>query len=128
MDKVTSSIVCSFLNGFFPVKYYNLSLNLNNLCQLSLQGKHCVLDVTPNAVDRLNYAQYSPIVIYLRAESKHVVKELRSKLAKNSNKSPRKLYEQAVKLDKMYSHLFTGGFALLNRANRMNGLLNVTLS
>ena len=77
---------------------------------VSLQGKHCVLDVTPNAVDRLNYAQYSPIVIYLRAESKHVVKELRAKLAKNSNKSPRKLYEQAVKLDKMYCHLFTGGW------------------
>lgn len=73
-----------------------------------LQGKHCILDVTPNAVDRLNYAQYSPIVIFLRADSKHTVKELRAKLARSSNKSPRKLYEQAVKLEKLYSHLFTG--------------------
>ncbi len=72
-----------------------------------LQNRHCLLDVTPNAVDRLNYAQYCPIVIYLRADSKHVVKELRARWAKNSQKSPRKLYEQAVKLEKLYSHLFS---------------------
>ncbi len=72
-----------------------------------LQHHHCVLDVTPNAVDRLNYAQYAPVVIYLRADSKHVVKELRAKWAKNSQKSPRKLYEQSVKLEKLYSHLFS---------------------
>ena len=71
------------------------------------QGRHCALDVTPNAVDRLNYAQYCPIVVFLRAESKHAVKELRERFARNSNKSSRKLYEQAVKLEKAYSHLFT---------------------
>ena len=77
---------------------------------LSVQGRHCVLDVTPNAVDRLNYAQYTPLVIFLRAESKHAVKEMRARWAKNSSKSPRKLYEQSVKLEKMYSHLFTSKF------------------
>lgn len=71
------------------------------------KSRHSVLDVTPNAVDRLNYAQYCPIVIYLRADTKHAVKELRSRWAKNSSKSPRKLYEQSVKLEKLYSHLFT---------------------
>ena len=72
-----------------------------------MQRKHCVLDVTPNAVDRLNYAQYAPIVIMLRPESKAQVKELRGRFAKTSNKSPRKLYEQAGKLEKAFSHLFT---------------------
>ena len=72
-----------------------------------MQRKHCVLDVTPNAVDRLNYAQYAPIVIMLRPESKAQVKELRTRFAKNSNKSPRKLYEQASKLQKAFVHLFT---------------------
>ncbi|CAC5411802.1 TJP1 [Mytilus coruscus] len=70
--------------------------------------KHCLLDVTPNNVDKLNYAQYYPIVIFLKAESKNVVKESRSRLAKGSSKNPKKLYEQSVKLEKMYSHLFTG--------------------
>ena len=66
-----------------------------------------MLDVTPNAVDRLNYAQYAPVVLFLRAESKHVVKELRTRWAKNSTKSARKLYEQAVKLEKAYGYIFT---------------------
>ena len=46
------------------------------------RGKHAVLDITPNAVDRLNYAQFYPIVIFLRAESKQIVKEIRSGIPK----------------------------------------------
>lgn len=46
------------------------------------RGKHALLDITPNAVDRLNYAQFYPIVILLRAESKQVIKDLRSGIAK----------------------------------------------
>lgn len=46
------------------------------------RGKHALLDITPNAVDRLNYAQFYPIVIFLKAETKHIIKELRSGVAK----------------------------------------------
>jgi len=63
--------------------------------------------VTPNAVDRLNFAQYAPIVVFLRAENKHAVKELHQRWARHSVKSHRKLYEQAVHLEKYYSHLFS---------------------
>jgi len=63
--------------------------------------------VTPNAVDRLNFAQYAPIVVFLYAESKHTVKELRQRWAPHSVKSYRKLYEQAVRLEKSYSHLYS---------------------
>jgi tight junction protein 1 len=78
------------------------------------QRRHAILDVTPNAVDRLNYAQYAPIVIYLRAESKNAVKELRQRWAPRSSKSPRKLYEQTVKLEKNYNYLFNHTIALTN--------------
>ena len=81
------------------------------------QGKHCVLDVTPSAVDRLNFAQYAPIVVFLRADSKHAVKELRARWAKTSSKSPRKLYEQSQKLEKLYSHLFTRKIFFANLTN-----------
>ena len=37
-----------------------------------------LLDVTPNAVDKLNYAQFYPIVIFARADSKQTIKECRS--------------------------------------------------
>jgi hypothetical protein len=72
-----------------------------------VQGKHCVLDVTPSAVERLAYAQYAPLVVLLRAENKQQVKELRARWAKNSTKSSRKLYEQAVRLEKQNPHIFT---------------------
>ena len=46
------------------------------------QGKHALLDVTPNAVDKLNYAQLYPIVIYARAEQKQTIKDCRAGLPK----------------------------------------------
>lgn len=57
-------------------------IRLSAIRNIMETGTHALLDITPNAVDRLNYAQFYPIVIFLRADSKHVVKELRSGLAK----------------------------------------------
>ena len=74
------------------------------------QQKHCVLDVTPYHVDRLNYAQYYPIVVFLRGENKQAIKEVRSRwrAVGNSNKNPKKLHEHNERMDNLYSHLFTG--------------------
>lgn len=45
-------------------------------------GKHALLDITPNAVERLNYAQMYPIVVFFKAETKMVIKQLRQGLPK----------------------------------------------
>lgn len=73
-----------------------------------LQDKHAVLDITPNAVDRLNYAQWYPIVVFLNPDSKQGVKNMRTRLCPESRKSARKLHERALKLRKNNHHLFTG--------------------
>jgi tight junction protein 1 len=57
-------------------------IRLSAIREIMDRGKHGLLDITPNAVDRLNYAQFYPIVIFLRAESKHIIKELRAGLSK----------------------------------------------
>jgi tight junction protein 1 len=57
-------------------------IRLSAIREIMDRGKHALLDITPNAVDRLNYAQFYPIVIFLRAESKHIIKELRAGLSK----------------------------------------------
>lgn len=57
-------------------------IRLSAIRDIMGRGKHALLDITPNAVDRLNYAQFYPIVIFLRAESKHIIKELRAGLSK----------------------------------------------
>lgn len=74
---------------------------------LGWQDKHALLDVTPNAVDRLNYAQWYPIVVFLNPDSKQGVKTLRMRLCPESRKSARKLYERSHKLRKNNHHLFT---------------------
>lgn len=45
-------------------------------------GKHALLDITPNAVERLNYAQLYPIVVFFKADTKIIVKQLRQGLPK----------------------------------------------
>jgi tight junction protein 1 len=70
-------------------------------------GKHALLDITPNAVERLNYAQMYPIVVFFKAETKIVIKQLRQGLPKSAHKSSKKLLEQCQKLDKVWNHVFS---------------------
>uniref|UniRef100_A0A0R3RV22 PDZ domain-containing protein n=1 Tax=Elaeophora elaphi TaxID=1147741 RepID=A0A0R3RV22_9BILA len=69
-------------------------------------NKHCVLDVSPGSVERLQLAQYAPIVIFIDVESRSRIRELRSK-AGASAISSKKLVEQAHKIKKHYSYLLT---------------------
>uniref|UniRef100_A0A8C7P816 Tight junction protein 2 n=1 Tax=Oncorhynchus mykiss TaxID=8022 RepID=A0A8C7P816_ONCMY len=82
-------------------------VRLNTIRQIIEQDKHALLDVTPKAVDTLNYTQWYPIVIFFNPDSKPGVKAMRQRVIPGSNRSARKLYEQAVKLRKTCSHLFT---------------------
>ncbi|XP_065220947.1 tight junction protein ZO-2 isoform X3 [Planococcus citri] len=87
-------------------------IRLSAIRDIMDRGKHALLDITPNAVDRLNYAQFYPIVILLRAESKQVIKDLRNGITKSAHKSSRKLFEQSQKLEKVWSHVFCGSITL----------------
>lgn len=91
-------------------------VRLNTIRQIIDQNLHALLDVTPKAVDTLNYTQWYPIVVLLNPDSKQGVKTMRNRLMPGSNRSARKLYEQAVKLRKTYGHLFTSTIDL-NSAN-----------
>lgn len=103
----------------FPDKFASLQLQeddksnsksrivrLSNIRDVMDCGKHALLDITPNAVDRLNYAQFYPIVVFLKADNKYVIKQLRQGLPKHAHKSSKKLFEQCQKLDKIWSHIF----------------------
>ncbi|XP_035294345.1 tight junction protein ZO-2 isoform X2, partial [Cricetulus griseus] len=82
-------------------------VRLNTVRQIIEQDKHALLDVTPKAVDLLNYTQWFPIVIFFNLDSRQGVKTIRQRLNPTSNKSSRKLFDQANKLKKTCSHLFT---------------------
>ncbi|XP_069369228.1 tight junction protein ZO-2a isoform X5 [Paralichthys olivaceus] len=91
-------------------------VRLNTIRQIIEQERHALLDVTPKAVDTLNYTQWYPIVIFLNPDSKQGIKTLRNRIAPGSSRSARKLYEQSVKLRKTCTHLFTATIDL-NSAN-----------
>ncbi|XP_075416675.1 tight junction protein 2 isoform X1 [Tenrec ecaudatus] len=91
-------------------------VRLNTVRQIIEQDKHALLDVTPKAVDLLNYTQWFPIVIFFSPDSRQGVKTMRQRLNPTSNKSSRKLYDQANKLKKTCAHLFTATINL-NSAN-----------
>ncbi|XP_069817966.1 tight junction protein ZO-2-like isoform X2 [Dendropsophus ebraccatus] len=82
-------------------------VRLNTVRQIIEQDKHALMDVTPKAVDLLNYTQWFPIVVLFNPDSKQGVKTMRQRLCPTSNKSSRKLYEQANKLKKTCAHLIT---------------------
>lgn len=87
-------------------------VRLSNIRDIMDRGKHALLDITPNAVDRLNYAQFYPIVVFLKADTKHVIKQLRQGLPKTAHKSSKKLLEQCQKLDRLWSHIFSNSLVL----------------
>uniref|UniRef100_A0A8C7LHK0 Tight junction protein 2a (zona occludens 2) n=1 Tax=Oncorhynchus kisutch TaxID=8019 RepID=A0A8C7LHK0_ONCKI len=91
-------------------------VRLNTIRQIIEQDRHALLDVTPKAVDTLNYTQWYPIVVFLNPDSKGGIKTMRNRLVPGSSRSARKLYEQAVKMRKTFSHLFTATVDL-NSAN-----------
>ncbi|XP_037041312.1 tight junction protein ZO-1 isoform X5 [Bradysia coprophila] len=87
-------------------------VRLSNIRDIMDRGKHALLDITPNAVDRLNYAQFYPIVIFLKADTKHNIKQLRQGIPKSAHKSSKKLFEQCQKLDRVWSHIFSSTIVL----------------
>ncbi|KAI1891737.1 hypothetical protein AGOR_G00146850 [Albula goreensis] len=81
-------------------------IKLDTVRQIAEKDKHPLLDITPTAVERLNYIQYHPLVLFLDPHSRKDVKTMRQRLCPDSNKSSRRLYAQALKMRKYYSHLF----------------------
>ncbi|XP_048581341.1 tight junction protein ZO-1 isoform X4 [Nematostella vectensis] len=71
--------------------------------------QHCLLDIAPDEVERLNYCQLYPIVIHIEVKDKNAIKELRTSMgqSKESAKHIKKLFDDEAKLKKKYTHLFT---------------------
>ncbi|NWR93425.1 ZO3 protein, partial [Furnarius figulus] len=92
-------------------------IKLDSVRQIAEKGKHALLDITPSAVERLNYVQYYPVVVFCEPESRPGIKAMRQWLAPDSRKSSRRLYAQANKMKKYCSHLFTATVHLSGSGN-----------
>ncbi|XP_054031146.1 tight junction protein ZO-3 [Dryobates pubescens] len=92
-------------------------IKLDSVRQIAEKDKHALLDITPSAVERLNYVQYYPVVVFCEPESRQGIKAMRQWLAPDSRKSSRRLYAQASKMKKHCSHLFTATIRLSGSGN-----------
>ncbi|KAM6332031.1 tight junction protein ZO-3 isoform 2-T2 [Alca torda] len=92
-------------------------IKLDSVRQIAEKNKHALLDITPSAVERLNYVQYYPVVVFCEPESRQGIKAMRQWLAPDSRKSSRRLYAQANKMKKYCSHLFTATVSLSGSGN-----------
>ncbi|XP_041790543.1 tight junction protein ZO-3 [Chelmon rostratus] len=92
-------------------------IKLDTVRRIAEKDKHPLLDITPTAVERLNYIQYHPMVLFLDPHSRKDVKAMRQRYSPNSNKSSRRLYSQALKLRKDCSHLFSARIDLQPSSN-----------
>ncbi|XP_036436649.1 disks large homolog 4 [Colossoma macropomum] len=68
------------------------------------QGKHCILDVSANAIRRLQAAQLHPIAIFVRPKSLENVLEINTRL---TEEQARKGLDRAVKLEQDFLECFT---------------------
>uniref|UniRef100_A0A183IH14 Tight junction protein 1b n=1 Tax=Soboliphyme baturini TaxID=241478 RepID=A0A183IH14_9BILA len=82
--------------------------NIREVRAVMNKNKHCILDVTPSSVEKLLYAQYCPIVVFLKVDGRSRLRELRKKHSKiAASKSCSKISDVAAKIQKSYGYLFT---------------------
>ncbi|XP_062280547.1 tight junction protein ZO-3 [Scomber scombrus] len=103
-------------------------IKLDTVRKIAEKDKHPLLDITPTAVERLNYIQYHPMVLFLDPHSRKDVKAMRQRYSPNSSKSSRRLYSQAVKLKKDCSHLFSASIDLQPSSNVWYDILKDKIS
>ncbi|XP_067322600.1 disks large homolog 2 isoform X9 [Anolis sagrei] len=68
------------------------------------RGKHCILDVSGNAIKRLQAAQLYPIAIFIKPKSWEPLMEMNKRFTEEQAK---KTYERAMKLEQEFGEYFT---------------------
>lgn len=92
---------------FIEAGQYNNHLygtSVQSVRQVAEQGKHCILDVSANAVRRLQAAQLHPIAIFIRPRSLENILDLNKRL---SEEQARKALDRAIKLEQDFLECFT---------------------
>uniref|UniRef100_H2V1M7 Discs large MAGUK scaffold protein 4 n=1 Tax=Takifugu rubripes TaxID=31033 RepID=H2V1M7_TAKRU len=92
---------------FIEAGQYNSHLygtSVQSVREVAEQGKHCILDVSANAVRRLQAAQLHPIAIFVRPKSLENVLEINTRL---TEEQARKGMDRALKLEQDFLECFS---------------------
>uniref|UniRef100_A0A3P9PRK9 Discs, large homolog 2 (Drosophila) n=1 Tax=Poecilia reticulata TaxID=8081 RepID=A0A3P9PRK9_POERE len=92
---------------FIEAGQYNDNLygtSVQSVKYVAERGKHCILDVSGNAIKRLQVAQLHPIAILIKPKSTDSLMDMNKKLTEEQVK---KIFEKAVKLEREFGEFFT---------------------
>ncbi|XP_076130638.1 disks large homolog 2 isoform X7 [Alosa pseudoharengus] len=92
---------------FIEAGQYNDNLygtSVQSVRYVAERGKHCILDVSGNAIKRLQVAQLYPIAIFIKPRSIESLMEMNKRL---TEEQARKTYDRAMKLEQEFGEFFT---------------------
>nr|DBA26229.1 TPA: hypothetical protein GDO54_010517 [Pyxicephalus adspersus] len=92
---------------FIEAGQYNNHLygtSVQSVREVAERGKHCILDVSGNAIKRLQLAQLYPISIFIKPKSVENIMEMNKRLTEDQ---ARKTFERAIKLEQEFTEHFT---------------------
>ncbi|XP_076223885.1 MAGUK family member discs large 1 isoform X9 [Nomia melanderi] len=92
---------------FIEAGQYNDNLygtSVASVREVAEKGKHCILDVSGNAIKRLQVAQLYPIAIFIKPKSVESVMEMNKRMTEDQAK---KTYERALKMEQEFGEYFT---------------------
>ncbi|XP_057712521.1 discs large homolog 1-like protein isoform X1 [Corythoichthys intestinalis] len=92
---------------FIEAGQYNNHLygtSVQSVREVAEKGKHCILDVSGNAIKRLQAAQLHPIAIFIKPKSVENIMEMNKRL---TDEQSRKTLERAAKLEHEFTEHFT---------------------
>ncbi|XP_018422865.1 PREDICTED: disks large homolog 1 isoform X1 [Nanorana parkeri] len=92
---------------FIEAGQYNNHLygtSVQSVREVAERGKHCILDVSGNAIKRLQLAQLYPISIFIKPKSVENIMEMNKRLTEDQ---ARKTFERALKLEQEFTEHFT---------------------
>ncbi|XP_006884243.1 PREDICTED: disks large homolog 1 isoform X2 [Elephantulus edwardii] len=92
---------------FIEAGQYNNHLygtSVQSVREVAEKGKHCILDVSGNAIKRLQIAQLYPISIFIKPKSMENIMEMNRRL---TEEQARKTFERAMKLEQEFTEHFT---------------------
>ncbi|XP_044526807.1 disks large homolog 1 isoform X5 [Gracilinanus agilis] len=92
---------------FIEAGQYNGHLygtSVQSVREVAEKGKHCILDVSGNAIKRLQIAQLYPISVFIKPKSVENIMEMNKRL---TEEQARKTLERAMKLEQEFTEHFT---------------------
>ncbi|XP_056315963.1 disks large homolog 1 isoform X15 [Danio aesculapii] len=92
---------------FIEAGQYNNHLygtSVQSVREVAEKGKHCILDVSGNAIKRLQLAQLYPIAVFIKPKSVENILEMNKRLMEEQG---RKTFDRAMKLEQEFLEHFT---------------------